>query len=155
MLYCVLNCGTSRPYMSNSTPCKGDWHHQVYVPTRPRCSTHIRSSFWDLQLSYGSRSQARVSLCPTLYSWCLGGQLRPHKQQIQFSEFTQSNLLPTCKAVPKRTTTCTALCFTQYKRVCNSTRMMQEVQMLWPDMPLYWAIKVLLVARQDSHGIQL
>jgi len=41
------------------------------------------------------------------------------------------NLLPTCKAFPKETT---CIWFTQRHKVCNSTTVLQEVQMLWPDI---------------------
>ena len=61
----------------------------------------------------------------------------------------RQDLLPTCKAFPKETTTC--IWFTQSCKVCNSTTVLQEGQMLWPDMAVR-AIKdkVLLV----HHTIQ-
>ena len=45
----------------------------------------------------------------------------------------------------KETTTC--IWFTQSHKVCNSTTVLQEVQMLWPDVAVRWAgkNKVLLV----------
>ncbi len=74
----------------------------------------------------------------------LGGNWDPTDKKLSSVNSYRQDLLPTCKAFPKETTTC--IWFTQSHKVCNSTTVLQEVQM-WPDVAVRWAIKnkVLLV----------
>ncbi len=58
----------------------------------------------------------------------LGGNWDPTDNEfISVNSYSQK-LLPTCKAFPEETTTCIAFWFT--RKVCNSTTVLQEVQML-------------------------
>ncbi len=60
----------------------------------------------------------------------LGGNWDPTYKNKKFSSVNSysQNLLPTCKAFPKKTTRC--IWFTQRHKVCNGTTVLQEVQML-------------------------
>ena len=75
----------------------------------------------------------------------LGGNWDPADKKFSSVNSYRQDLLPTFKAFPKETTTC--IWFPQSHKVCNSTTVLQEVQMLWPDVAVRWAIKnkVLLV----------
>ena len=58
----------------------------------------------------------------------LGGNWDPtDKKSSSVNSYTQ-DLLPTCKAFPRETTTC--IWFTQSYKVCDSTTVLQEVQTL-------------------------
>ena len=59
---------------------------------------------------------------------CPGGQLGPNRQEVQFSEFIDTTFASYMQSIPKETTT--SIWFTQSYKVCNSTTMLQEVQML-------------------------
>ena len=52
----------------------------------------------------------------------------PTDKKFSSVNLYRQDLLPTCKAFPKDTTTC--IWFTQSYKVCNSTTVLQEVQML-------------------------
>ena len=56
----------------------------------------------------------------------LGGNWDPTDNEICSVNSYSQNLLPTCKPFPKETTTC--IWFTQRSKVCNSTTVLQEVQ---------------------------
>ena len=58
----------------------------------------------------------------------LGGNWDPTDKKLSSVNSYRQDLLPTCKAFPKETTTC--IWFTQSHKVCNSTTVLQEVQML-------------------------
>ncbi len=58
----------------------------------------------------------------------LGGNWDPTDKKFSSLNSYRQHLLPTCKALPKETTTC--IWFTQIYTVCNSTTVLQEVQML-------------------------
>ncbi len=58
----------------------------------------------------------------------LGGNWDPTDKKFSSVNSYRQDLLPTCKAFPKETTTC--IWFTQSHKVCNSTTVLQEVQML-------------------------
>ena len=58
----------------------------------------------------------------------LGGNWDPTDKKFSSVNSYRHDLLPTCKAFPKATTTC--IWFTQSHKVCNSTTVLQEVQML-------------------------
>ncbi len=62
------------------------------------------------------------------YVKCPGGQLGPNRQKVQLSEVIQSKFASYMQAFPKEITTC--IWFTQRHKVCNSTTVLQEVQML-------------------------
>ncbi len=58
----------------------------------------------------------------------LGGNWDPTDKKFSSVNSYRQDLHPTCKAFPKETTTC--IWFTQNHKVCNSTTVLQEVQML-------------------------
>jgi len=58
----------------------------------------------------------------------LGGNWDPTDKKFSSVNSYRQDLLPTCKAFPKKTTTC--IWFRQSHKVCNSTTVLQEVQML-------------------------
>jgi len=58
----------------------------------------------------------------------LGGNWDPTDKKFSSVNSYRQDLLPTCKAFPKETTTC--IWFTQNHKVCNSTTVLQDVQML-------------------------
>ena len=58
----------------------------------------------------------------------LGGNWDPTDKKFSSVNSYRQDLLPTCKAFPKDTTTC--IWFTQGHKVCNSTTVLQKVQML-------------------------
>jgi hypothetical protein len=58
----------------------------------------------------------------------LGGNWDPTDKKFSSVNSYRQDLLPTCTAFPKETTTC--IWFTQSHKVCNSTTVLQEVQML-------------------------
>ena len=74
-----------------------------------------------------------------------GGNWDPTDKKCTSVPPYRQKLPPAWKAFPQVTTAC--ICFTQSQNVCNSTPVLQEVQMLAPDMAVRWALKhrVLLV----------
>ena len=62
------------------------------------------------------------------YIWVLGGNWDPTDKRVSAVNSYRQNLLPTWKAFPKETTRC--IWFTKSYEVCNSTTVLQEVQML-------------------------
>ncbi len=54
----------------------------------------------------------------------LGGNWDPTDKKFSSVNSYRQNLLPTCKAFPKETTTC--IWFTQSRKVCNGTTVLQE-----------------------------
>ncbi len=58
----------------------------------------------------------------------LGGNWDPTDKKFSSVNSYRQDLLLTCKAFPKETTTC--IWFTQSHKVCNGTTVLQEVQML-------------------------
>ena len=60
----------------------------------------------------------------------LGGNWDPTDKKFSSVNAYREDLLPTCKAFPKETTTCTCIWFTQCHKVCNGTTVLQEVYML-------------------------
>ncbi len=54
----------------------------------------------------------------------LGGNWDPTDKKFSSVNLYRQNLLPTCKAFPKETTTC--IWFTQSHKVCNGTTVLQE-----------------------------
>ena len=76
-------------------------------------------------------------------SWGATGD--PTDKKFSSVNSYRQDLLPTRKAFPKETTPC--IWSTHSLKVCNSTTVLQEVQMLGPDVAVRWAIKnkVLLV----------
>ncbi len=58
----------------------------------------------------------------------LGGNWDPTDKKFSSVNSYRQDLFPTCKAFPKETTTC--IWFTQSHKVCKSTTVLQEVQML-------------------------
>ncbi len=58
----------------------------------------------------------------------LGGNWDPTDMKVSSVNSYRQDLLPTCKAFHKETTTC--IWFAQNHKVCNSTTVLQEVQML-------------------------
>ncbi len=61
-----------------------------------------------------------------------GGNWDPTDKKFSSVNSYRQDLLPTRKAFPKETTTC--IWFIQSHKVCNGTTVLQEVQMLWPDV---------------------
>ncbi len=55
----------------------------------------------------------------------LGGNWDPTDKKFSSVNSYRQDLLPTCKAFPKETTTC--VWFTQSHKVCNSITVLQEV----------------------------
>ena len=58
----------------------------------------------------------------------LGGNWDPTDKKFSSVNSYRQDLFPTCKALPKETTTC--IWFTQSHEVCNGTTVLQEVEML-------------------------
>ncbi len=58
----------------------------------------------------------------------LGGNWDPTDKKFSSVNSYRQDLLPICKPFPKETTTC--IWFAQNHKVCNSTTVLQEVQML-------------------------
>ncbi len=58
----------------------------------------------------------------------LGGNWDLTDKKFSSVNSYRQDLLPTCKSFPKETTTC--IWFTQNHKICNSTTVLQEVQML-------------------------
>jgi hypothetical protein len=54
----------------------------------------------------------------------LGGNWDPTDKKFSSVTSYRQDLLPTCKAFPKKTTTC--IWFTQSHKVCNGTTVLQE-----------------------------
>ncbi len=58
----------------------------------------------------------------------LGGNWDPTDKKFSSVNSYRQDLLPTCKTFPNETTTC--IWFTQSHKVCNSTTVLQELQVL-------------------------
>ena len=106
-------------------------HCNINLSECDRVATNIRNSHYrtngEVQTSPWPPSVPRgnyhtISQSINIFN-VLGGQLGPNRQEVQSY---RQDLLPTCKAFPKETTTC--IWFTQSHKVCNSTTVLQEVQ---------------------------
>ncbi len=66
----------------------------------------------------------------------LGGNWDPTDKLFSSVNLYSHNLLPTCtcEAFPNETTTCIWFWITERRKVCNSTTVLHEIQMLWPNM---------------------
>ncbi len=87
--------------------------HHVHVSCATMCSV--------------MRSSELVNQSINIFN-VLGGNWDPTDKKFSSVNSYEQDLVPTCKAFPKETTTC--IWFTQSHKVCNSTTVLQEVQML-------------------------
>ncbi len=81
------------------------------------------------------RATINQSINQSIY--VLGGNWDPTDKKFSSVNSYRQDLLPTCKTFPKETTTC--IWFTQNHKVCNSTTVLQELQMRWLNL------------RKDAH----
>ncbi len=125
--YCMLSNCIPASHLSHCQLLKrgNDWLAILSSVSAVQRLPQQAAMFWAAVGNFTSHANINQSI--NIFN-VLGGNWDPTDKKCSSVNSYRQDLLPTCKAFPKETATC--IWFTQNHKVCNSTTVLQDVQML-------------------------